>query len=57
MASPNGIPDSHPVTLTTEEDEPLLGQVSDLNHTQEQHEKIVFNFISGNPHKIIIIPS
>jgi len=48
MTSPNGIPDSHPVTLTTEEDEPLLGQVSDLNHTQEQHEKIIFNFISGN---------
>lgn len=47
MATPAGLEDSHPVTIITEEDEPLLGQVGDLNHSQEQHEKIIFNFISG----------
>lgn len=45
MASATGIPDAHPVTVESREDEPLLGRPGDV--TQKQDQNIVYNLITG----------
>lgn len=45
MASAVGIPEAHPVTIASQENEPLLPQADDV--IQKQEEKIAHNFITG----------
>lgn len=46
MASATGIPDAHPVTVESREDEPLLGRPGGV--TQAEEENILHNLIIGN---------
>ncbi|KAJ6170467.1 hypothetical protein N7485_007813 [Penicillium canescens] len=45
MASATGIPQEHPVTIESRDDEPLLGRPGDV--TQKQNESIVRNLFTG----------
>jgi hypothetical protein len=45
MASATGIPQEHPVTIESREDEPLLGRPGDV--TQKPNESIVRNLFTG----------
>ncbi|KAJ5104124.1 Cytochrome b561 eukaryote [Penicillium argentinense] len=45
MASATGIPEVHPTTIASQEDEPLLGHPGDV--TQKQDESIARNLITG----------
>lgn len=45
MASATGIPQTHPVTAESREDEPLLGHPGDVE--QAEDENILHNLITG----------
>jgi hypothetical protein len=45
MASATGIPQEHPVTIESRDDEPLLGRPGDV--TQRPNERIIRNLFTG----------